>query len=54
LLAVRLRREEDVDAELQPRRLVDHLGAAAGHPQALDDGADRERMHDGGFSQRKP
>src|SRR5581483_5171679 len=45
LLAVRLRRDEDVDAELDARRLVDDLVAAAGRAEPLDRTPHTEGMH---------
>src|SRR5204862_7781539 len=45
LLAVRLRGDEDVDAELEPGRLMDDLVAAARAAPTLDDVAHTERVH---------
>src|SRR5438270_6458175 len=45
LLAVGFRGDEDVDAELEPLRLVDDLVAAALAAEALDGAGHPERMH---------
>src|SRR5205814_9960903 len=45
LLAVRLRCDEDVDAELEAVGLVDDLVAAACAPQTLDGRVDAEGVH---------
>jgi hypothetical protein len=44
LLAVRLRCDEDVDADLEAWRGVDDLVAALAGGEAVADGADAERM----------
>ena len=44
-MAVRFRRDEDVDAELEPGRVVDDLVASARAAQAFDDVADTEGVH---------
>src|SRR6266511_5966172 len=45
LLAVRLRRDEDVDADLEPRRAVNDLVATVTGREALPDSLDLERTH---------
>jgi hypothetical protein len=45
LLAIRLRRNEDVDPDLQPRRTVNDLVAAVASREALSDAFYVERMH---------
>src|SRR5262245_27592572 len=45
LLAVRLRRDENVDADLEPRRLVDDLVAAARLLESAPGRFDSDRVH---------
>jgi hypothetical protein len=52
LLVVGLRGDEDVDAELEARRLVDDLVAAARGAEPLDDAADPEGVHGADVTRR--
>jgi len=45
LLAIRLRGDEDVDAHLEPRRLVNDFVAAVAGSEALSYSLDVEREH---------